>query len=114
MPDWEIETLDHRVDREIEELTLPLCAALARISALIKAVGLERIREPYLKHVEGPIWEMRPSTRGLDARAFYVTRVGRRVIILRVFEKKSQATPRRELELARQRLKELNERLLPR
>jgi len=26
---------------------------------LIQAHGLERVREPYLKHIEGPLWEMR-------------------------------------------------------
>jgi hypothetical protein len=32
---------------------------------------------------------------------------GRRVVILRVFAKKTQKTPRREIELARQRAKEV-------
>jgi phage-related protein len=36
-----------------------------------------------------------------------VTATGRRVVILRVFVKKTQKTPRREIELARQRAKEL-------
>lgn len=41
--------------------------------------------------------------RGRDgiARALYVTASGRRVVILRVFAKKTQKTPRREIELAR-------------
>ena len=47
--------------------------------------------------------------RGRDgiARALYVTASGRRVAILRVFVKKTQKTPRREIELARQRAKEV-------
>jgi phage-related protein len=47
--------------------------------------------------------------RGRDgiARALYVTATGRRVVILRVFTKKTQKTPRREIELARQRAKEV-------
>jgi len=36
-----------------------------------------------------------------------VTAVGRRVIVVRVFIKKSQKMPPRELELARQRAKEI-------
>ena len=39
--------------------------------------------------------------------ALYVTATGRRVVILRVFAKKNQKTPRREIELARQRAKEV-------
>ena len=41
------------------------------------------------------------------ARAIYVTATGRRVVILRVFVKKTQKTPAHELELARQRAKEV-------
>jgi phage-related protein len=41
------------------------------------------------------------------SRAIYVTASGQRVVILRVFVKKTQKTPPRELELARQRAKEV-------
>jgi phage-related protein len=41
------------------------------------------------------------------ARAVYVTAVGRRIVILRVFTKKTEKTPRREIELALQRSKEV-------
>jgi phage-related protein len=50
---------------------------------------------------------MRLRGRGGIARALYVTASGRRVVILRVFVKKTQKTPRREIELARQRAKEV-------
>lgn len=41
------------------------------------------------------------------SRAIYVTATGRRVVILRVFIKKTQKTPPRELEVARRRAKEM-------
>lgn len=110
MAGWVVETLDERVDREIGELPADLRAALVRLSELIESIGLERVREPHVKHIEGQIWEMRPSGRSGIARAFYVAWVGKRVIILRVFQKKSQSTPRRELENARRRLAELKAR----
>ena len=37
----------------------------------------------------------------------YVTAAGQRVVIVRIFVKKTQNTPQRELELARQRAKEV-------
>ena len=37
------------------------------------------------------------------SRAIYVTAAGRRVVVVRVFIKKTQKTPPRELEIARQR-----------
>jgi Phage derived protein Gp49-like (DUF891) len=39
--------------------------------------------------------------------ALYVAATGRRIVIRRVFRKKTQKTPRREIELARERAKEV-------
>jgi phage-related protein len=41
------------------------------------------------------------------ARALYVTAGDRRVVVVRVFLKKTRKTPRREIELALRRAKEL-------
>lgn len=41
------------------------------------------------------------------SRALYVTAKGRRVVVVRVFVKKTQKTPRREIKLALQRAKEV-------
>ena len=38
-------------------------AAFLRIVEMIEAFGLERLREPHVKHLEGPLWEMRMSGR---------------------------------------------------
>ena len=82
-------------------------ASFERIVELVRAFGLERVHEPYIKHIEGRIWEMR--LRGTDgiARALYVTASDRRGVILRVFTKKTRRTPRREIELARRRAEEV-------
>lgn len=65
------------------------------------------MREPYVKHLEGPLWEMRMKGRDGIVRAAYVTATGRRVVVVRVFGKKTQKTPRREIELALRRAKEV-------
>jgi phage-related protein len=41
------------------------------------------------------------------SRAVYVTAKGRRVVVVRVFVKKTQKTPRHEIEIALQRAKEV-------
>jgi phage-related protein len=56
--------------------------------------------EPHVKHIEGRLWEMRLQGRSGISRALYVTVVGRRVVIVRVFMKKTEKTPRREIDLA--------------
>ena len=46
--------------------------------------------------------------RDTMARAIYVTAVEKRIVVVRVFAKKTQKTPRREIETARARAKELD------
>lgn len=82
-------------------------AAFLRLAERIEVVGLERIGHPHLKHLQGKLWEMRLSGRDGIARAIYVTAVGRRVIVVHAFLKKTQKTPRAALELAEQRAKEI-------
>ena len=50
---------------------------------------------------------IRPRGRSGIGRAFYCLLVGRRVIVLHAFIKKSQQTPDHEVKLARKRLKEV-------
>jgi phage-related protein len=59
-----------------------------------------------VKHLEGPLWEMRMKGKDGIARAVYVTASNQRVVV-RVFPKKTQKTPRREIELAHARAKEV-------
>lgn len=92
---------------ELDALPADIRASFERIVQLVQAMGLERVHEPYIRHLEDRIWEMRLRGRDGIARALYVTATGRRVVILRVFAKKTQKTPRREIELARQRAKEV-------
>ena len=82
-------------------------ARFERIVTLIRDHGLEKVREPYIKHLEDKLWEMRLMGRDGIARAIYVTASSRRVFVLRTFVKKTQKTPERELELARERAKEV-------
>ena len=82
-------------------------ASFQRIVELIHEHGLERVREPYLKHLEGPLWEMRLKGKGGIARAVYLTASGMRIIIVHVFAKKTQKTPRKEIIQALKRAKEV-------
>lgn len=50
---------------------------------------------------------MRLNGRDGIARAIYVTAAGQRIIVLRTFVKKTEKTPKRELDLARERAKEV-------
>ena len=104
---WTVELFDDRVREEVEALPLDMKARFRRIVELIQGYGLEKVREPHVKHLEGALWEMRMKGKDGISRAIYVTATGRRVVVVRVFVKKSQKTPRREIDVAQERAKQV-------
>ncbi len=106
IPPWTVETLDLRVDRELAALAPELRARFARIAELLVTQGPERVREPYVKPLGGKLWEMRMKGRDGIARAIYMAAIGRRLVVLHVFVKKTEKTPRAALDTATRRAKE--------
>ena len=92
-----------RVKEILEALPPDMQARFRKVVELIQGYGLERVHEPHVKHLEGPLWEMRMKGKDGVSIAVYVTAKGRRVVVVRVFVKKTQKTPRREIEIALQR-----------
>ena len=104
---WTVEYLNARVKAELDGQPAEIRSRFERIVSLIKERGLEQIHEPYVKHLQGPLWEMRMKGKDSIARAIYVTVRERRVVILHVFTKKTQKTPQREMETALRRMKDI-------
>ena len=104
---WRVFFVNAAAQIEVEQLPKDLLAKFERIRNLIETRGLEYVREPYVKHLEGKFWEMRMIGRDGIARSIYITASGKRVVVLRTFAKKTQKTPRREFALAVQRAKEI-------
>jgi phage-related protein len=104
---WNVETLNAAVDAEIDALPRDMRARLVRLTDVIEQIGFEALPRDSVKHLEEKLWELRITGRDGISRAIYVTARGRRMVILRVFVKKTQKTPPRELEIAHQRAKEV-------
>ncbi len=104
---WTVKTLDGRVDAELLALPADMQARFLHIGELIEAKGLPAVGEPHVKHLTGKLWEMRMSGRSGISRALYQAASGRRVVVLRIFIKKTQKTPLSEIELALERAKEI-------
>jgi len=104
---WTVTFVDDAVQEAIDALPLDTRASFERIVNLIQSYGLERMREPYVRHLEGPIWETRLKGRDGIARAAYITASERRVVVVHVFGKKTQRTPRREIEAALRKAKDV-------
>jgi phage-related protein len=105
--EWTVVYLNDDVRAEVEALAVDLRGKFQRIVELVRSKGLEQIREPYIKHLEDKLWEMRLIGRDNIARVIYVTASKRRVVVLHAFIKKSDKTPRRALAIARARAKEV-------
>ena len=103
---WTVETVA-AVDAEIAALPVSLRARLVRLLETVENVGLEALRAPHVKHLDGKLWELRVRAAGGRARGIYVTATGRRVVVLHVFAKKSRKTPPQALATARERLQQV-------
>ncbi len=105
---WKVEFLNQAAEAEFDHLPTEIKAKIVRISQLIEEVGVSFVKEPYVRHVQDKIWEIRARSKEKVARSLYTTARGKRVVILRTFIKKTRKTPKREIELAMQRIKELS------
>lgn len=104
---WSVEFLNDGVEAALDALPEDIQARFLRITRFIASEGLPQVKEPYVKHLEGPLWEMRMKGRDGIARAVYVTAREQRVVVVHVFVKKTQKTPRREIEIALRRASEV-------
>lgn len=81
-------------------------AAYARLTDLLEEFGMD-LRLPHSRAMGEGLFELRPKGKEGIARVFYCTLIGKRIVILHGFIKKTQETPRKELEIAIQRMKEV-------
>jgi len=108
MTGWTVENyIDPQGRSPVEEFFNQLLAGdRARIDqtiGLLKEFGLQ-LGLPYVKHLEGKLWELRIRAGRRAYRVIYFAFTGRRFILLHAFLKKTQKTPRQEIAVARRRL----------
>ena len=72
---------------------------------LLQELGT-RMGEPFTKHLSGDIWELRP----IRNRILYATLQKNKFILLHCFVKKTQKTPKKEIEKAKKNLMDYLER----
>jgi phage-related protein len=103
---WEIEFLDQGVLEEFERLPAEMRAHYLRIIEMIQRHGPRNVGMLFIRALGNSLWEIRFRGKEGIARAIYVPATGRRLIVLHIFVKKTQKTPKRALDLARRRGKE--------
>lgn len=103
---FEISYFHGRVLSEIQSWPVDVLADYARLVELLAEHG-PSLRLPHSRAFGDGLFELRPRGRSGIGRAFYCFLVGKHVVVLHAFIKKSQQTPDVELKLARKRLKEV-------
>lgn len=101
-----IEYFHERVLVEIESWPVDVLADYARLLELLAEHG-PNLRLPHSRALGEGLFELRPRGKVAMGRALYCFVVGKRVVIVHAFVKKTQQTPDKELKLARKRVKEL-------
>jgi len=101
---YSIEYFNSRVKDEIGGWPVGILADYARMLELLMEFG-PSLRMPHSRSLGGELFELRPRGHEGIGRALYCFVIGRRVVVLHAFVKKTQRTPMRELKLARRRMK---------
>ena len=104
---WTVSFVNALAEAELTALPLDMRAHFARLTDLFRDHGVAAMREPYAKHLSGKLWELRLKGRDGIARSIYVTASGQRIVVLRTFVKKTEKTPRREMETAMRRARDI-------
>lgn len=104
--DHTIEYYSDAVAEEILSLPDTLAARYVVLTRRIVAVG-PNLGSPHTDAFGDGLFELRLKGQEGIARVFFCALVGRRVVMLHSFVKKTQKTPQREIEVARKRMKEI-------
>lgn len=103
---WNIEYYSPKIEAMILDLPDGLLARYLRLTDLMLEFG-SNLGMPHTRAMGNGLFELRVKGKEGIARVFYCTKVGKRIIMLHVFVKKTQKTPRKELNLAMRRMKEV-------
>lgn len=116
MNDWTVESYigprgRSPVEEFLDQLPTDDRARIDHTIGLLKEFGLQ-LGLPYVKHLEGKLWELRIRAGRRAYRVIYFAFTGQRFILLHAFVKrrpepvegKTQKTPRKEIAIAQRRL----------
>ncbi|MBI1763396.1 MAG: type II toxin-antitoxin system RelE/ParE family toxin [Acidobacteria bacterium] len=104
--EYTIDYYSERVQEAIFALPDTLAARYVVLTRRMVAVG-PKLGQPHTEAFSDGLFELRLKGAEGIARVFFCTLVGRRIVMLHAFVKKTQKTPQRELDIARKRMKEV-------
>ena len=105
---WHIKYYNQKLEEEILNLPDGLLARYLRLTDLMCEFGAN-LGMPHTKALDGGLFELRVKGKEGIARVFFCTKIGKKIIMLNSFVKKSQKTPKNQLRIAKTRMSEVME-----
>jgi phage-related protein len=106
IPHWRIVYFNDRVQNDVLSMPSGILADYLRLTEAMALFGAD-LRMPHSRALGAGLFELRPKGPEGIGRVFYCTQVGRVIVILHSFIKKTQETPDADMRMARKRLKEV-------
>ncbi|MEZ5563199.1 MAG: type II toxin-antitoxin system RelE/ParE family toxin [Gammaproteobacteria bacterium] len=103
---WKVSFYSPRLEEEILQLPAGFLARFLRYAERMEVYGPD-LGMPHTRAMGRGLFELRLKAAEGIARVFYCTIIGRQIVMLHQFTKKSEKTPRKELEIARRRMEEV-------
>ena len=105
---WQVSFYSPDLQMEILGLPAGFVARFLRYAERMEVYGPD-LGLPHTRAMGRGLFELRLKAAEGIARVFYCTLVGHRIVMLHQYIKKSEKTPRRELEIALMRMKEVKD-----
>lgn len=105
---WRVIFYSAGLEKEILELPAGFVARFLRYAERMEIYGPD-LGMPHTRAMGDGLFELRLKAAEGIARVFYCTVVARRIVMLHQFVKKSEKTPKKELEIAQRRMKEMKD-----
>jgi phage-related protein len=103
---WKITFYNTKVESETLGFPSGILANFLHIAEMMEALG-PNLGRPYVGSLGSGLFEIRAKGKEGIGRSLYCTVTGKEVVILNSFIKKTQKTPKKELDLAKTRMKEV-------
>ncbi len=103
---WKITFFSEKVEEQTLKFPSGILANFLHIAEMIEELG-PNLGKPYVGSLGSGLFEIRAKGKEGIGRSLYCMAKGKEIIILHSFIKKSQKAPKKELDLARKRMKEV-------
>ena len=105
---WKITFFNKKVEKDTLNLPKSIISDLLNIFDMVEKIG-PNLGRPHSATLKDGLFEFRARGKEGIARSIFCTLVNQEVVILHSFIKKSNAIPKKDLDIAKRRKKELED-----